>query len=872
MSYHHPFHKPSLSTRPKPSADTLRPSNTFPGGSGARTDKTVRSHNNDDDDYYDHNHAYAVHPEGTRSTPALLFPGFSSSSEEEYDGEDGGGRSGSGRVSGGGGGGGRDLTAAQVGTATAIRIPFLDEDEVSRLHPPAREVHHRRRGHQRNRQHQISSSNSSPSRACWASTSAAGATSISTSSRGAGAEDDERGGDGGRGSGGGNNELFDVDTAVRVSMISLGLGRLENANDHHHPGPLCSNPPQEDSIAATSSSSPLATDAEGMMMMMMMQQQQQQFDEVSLGTRRSRPLSQVYDLNLGLATSPCPSPSPRQQSLSAADARDDRRATSSSSSVPIPRSPASLAPPSIVVNANNSNNNNNDNSRDEEDASDLAHLQTTLAALLAANTALMTLKAAHEQTIAYHEGTILAHKDSIAELSRQLRERDEAGPAAAAAATTEAAGLGEENAALREERWNLLGRVAELEQTTARMEALLRLGGQMEVGGAGAGGAGKVVREKDEDDDWPLRRGGSRRSSASASGSTLQCFSSPAVQSSPWTGNGAVGSPDTLPSSLPSPDSCRRNSMQGFYAASPTPRDGRSAYSAIHRRQKIPPQALGAEDGVVYPVEQTKLEKAQLALQERNVRLQANAEQDALIQGLASISTSPPSMSVPLPVPELPVLAYNKSGAVWLDRITTIFRYLGLLDFLRGEDQRPDPSSSPSSAAAADWAARRLRAAILLKQAVDDAILEDVLYLNRRRDNHGASASGNSPPRPPPATEDPRRLLATILTLNRTVPSSPTDLSWIDRIDRSDFDGADGFEGFASLVLCVDRRLSLLYGTSVDHYEVLLPRIQECMLRLFPGLEGMALFGDPESVIPRKRWQLTVWMAKVVKKRRIGDY
>lgn len=805
MSHHRYYHRP-LNSRPTP--DTPRPSNSF-SGTGTRDGGCGNAY------------GYAPHPQGTWSTPALLFSDCSPEADDEYDVDDG---SGSGSGAGDGScGGGADLTAAQLRTATAIRIPFLDEDEVKRLHPPAREVHHHRR-HQRNRQYQLSSSSSSASRA-WAASA-----SISSSSRPDCRADDDDGDIPGHkqlATGDDGDEPFDVDTAVRVSMISLGLGRLENANDQHHPSPLCSNPPREDTIIAASSS--LATDTEGMM---------QQFDEISLGTRRSRPLSQVYDLNLDLATSsasPCPSPS-----------RYSRDTHQEISFVPKPRSPA-LSPPSVIVVDN-----------DEEDA-DLAHLQTTLAALLAANTALMTLKAAHEQTIAYHESTILAHKDSIAELSRQLRERDETCPAA----TKEVEGLKQENAALREERSKFMGRVAELEQASARMEALLRLGGQMgeETGGVKA----------EDDNDWPLRRVGSSMSSASGSGSTPQCFSSPAAQS-PWTGHGggAVDSPDTLPSSLPSPDSCRLNSMRGFYPASPTP-GGRSAYSAIHRRQKVPPPMIGPEDGMVDSVRQMRPDMDQVALEERNAHFQAStASQDTITQGPTNTSMSPSSMFAPLSISELPVLAYSKSSAVWLDRITTIFRYLGLLDFLRGEDHRPDASTS--SSAAADWTARRLRAAILLKHAVDDAILEDVLYLHRRRDNQGASASRNNPFHPPPATEDPRRLLTTILTLSRTVPRSPTDLSWIDRIDSSDFEGADGFERFASLVLCVDRRLSLLYGTSAGHYEVLLPRIQECMVRLFPGLGGMTLFGDPESVVPRKRWQLTVWMAKVVRRRRIAGF
>lgn len=722
------------------------------------------------------NAPYAARPECTQSTPTLLFTSSSSFSSAVDDDE-------------------VDSPVSR-GTSGKIRIPFIDDNEMDRLRPPPRQAraHLQHQRHRRNRQHQLSSS-SSASRPWTTGSSISGSLCLHS--------------DGGRGRDGlsiqdpadysdDGEASFQVDTAVRVSMISLGRGRLERnsaaSSDRRHPSPLWSNPLRRERTSAVTTT----TDVE------------MRFDNISLaslasGPRRSRPLSQVYDLNLELASVPATSP---YQS-------------------PLP-SPG-LAPSCF-------------DGHDEE--AELAHVQTTLGELLAAKAALMTLNAAHEQTIAARDNDIITYKEQISELSRQLRECDES-------TRNELEILDQKNSALRDERWDLVGRVAELEQTIARMEALLRLGGQVDSA-EGAEGTG----------DWPLR---AASSADDDSRSTLQCFS-PAAPQSPWARSGPLGSPDTIPSSLPSPDSCRGDSAQNFYAASPTPAS-RSAYSPVRRRQKLPPLLVGEGSGVVCSVEQSGQDMIPVD-NIHNGRLQLrSALQDALSQELTSPVADASPMAGPLPIPELPVLTYNKSAAVWLDRISTIFRYLGLLEFVHGGKEEYSPSVVRGGP---DWSARRLRAAVLLKHAIDDAILEDVLYLHKRREALGNAAGTTHPFHSSPATDDPVRLLSTILTLSRTMPTSPTDLSWVEQIESSDFEGSDGFEGFASLVLCIDRRIGMLYGTSSDHYESLLPKIQECMAKLFPEQRRMALWDDSESNVPRKRWQLTVWMAKVVKKRRVG--
>lgn len=99
------------------------------------------------------------------------------------------------------------------------------------------------------------------------------------------------------------------------------------------------------------------------------------------------------------------------------------------------------------------------------------------------------------------------------------------------------------------------------------------------------------------------------------------------------------------------------------------------------------------------------------------------------------------------------------------------------------------------------------------------------------------------------------------------MPSSLTDFGWLDRIGDSDF---EGIEGFASLVNILNHRHSQLYGTTVDHYDAPVPKIQENMSRRFPDLEKSLMDLGPA---PKKWWHLALWMSKMVKRRqgRIAD-
>lgn len=209
------------------------------------------------------------------------------------------------------------------------------------------------------------------------------------------------------------------------------------------------------------------------------------------------------------------------------------------------------------------------------------------------------------------------------------------------------------------------------------------------------------------------------------------------------------------------------------------------------------------------------------------------------------------------PIPDLPVLTYAKVGFVWFDTVRSAFKYWGLSEFISQPDETLFAATDP------DREGRRLRAVVLLKRAMDDDILDDVMYLQNQKSLSAPSmpVGGHRPQGLPPEIESPYFLFHTAAILKRTVPSSLTDFGWLDRIGDSDF---EGIEGFASLVNILNRRHSQLYGTTVDHYDALIPRIQENMSRRFPDLEKSLL--DPGAA-PKKWWHLALWMSKVVKRR-----
>lgn len=266
-------------------------------------------------------------------------------------------------------------------------------------------------------------------------------------------------------------------------------------------------------------------------------------------------------------------------------------------------------------------------------------------------------------------------------------------------------------------------------------------------------------------------------------------------------------------------------------------------------------QAMTAQLAVLAE-DKAQLEKDLIVAREQQVAVAGrNRELEAKLESQLSLVQC--SMA---PIPELPVLTYAKPGAVWFDRVTSSFKYWGLFEFI----SQPDVVTSPSDPTRD---AKRLRAAVLLKQAIEDDILEDVIYLRPQRSitsgPGGGSSSTTSSPHATQTTEceSPYLLFRTISMLKRTVPTSSMDLKWLDRISDTDF---EDIEGFASLVLCLDRRHSKLYGTSVEHYEALVPKIQENMSRRFPDLEKPLADLAPT---PKKWWHLSLWMSRIVKRR-----
>lgn len=263
--------------------------------------------------------------------------------------------------------------------------------------------------------------------------------------------------------------------------------------------------------------------------------------------------------------------------------------------------------------------------------------------------------------------------------------------------------------------------------------------------------------------------------------------------------------------------------------------------------------AVLAEDKAQLEKDLVVAREQQVAVAGRNRDLESRlASQGPLVQS-ASMA----------PIPELPVLTYDKLGSVWFDRVTSSFKYWGLFEFISQPDAAVTSPSDP------DRESRRLRAAVILKRAIEDDILDDLIYLESQRSittsSNTSSQSTSSSPQAAyiPQLESPYFLYQTIATLKRTVPTSLMDYNWLDRIVDSDF---EDIEGFASLVLCLDRRHSKLYGTSVDHYDALVPKIQENMSKRFPDLERPLVDLAPTPT-PKKWWHLSLWMSKIVKRR-----
>ncbi|KAF3765604.1 hypothetical protein M406DRAFT_68027 [Cryphonectria parasitica EP155] len=555
----------------------------------------------------------------------------------------------------------------------------------------------------------------------------------------------------------------------------------------------------------------------------------------------------------------------------------------------------------------------------------LINMQAQVAKLQAANAALLALNAAHEKTIAIHENTIACHAETIdsqeatifrhevtiADLNRELRFSDAERENLIENFGAEMANLNGENATLREDKWYLMGRVEELEQVVPKMKLQPTLGDERSTVPRVTLDDEVITLEGAQRED--VESQGMMKSSIHDNASASLRSSSPAMEGQ-GTSNDDIDSPITSPGSTFSPRPCSGNSIRGVYAVTPTPSighvsstkligtsDGCITRPSSRGQARVSSVLTGAsktEDGGarlsnelaesrkgtsmaprsrLSARNRTSLEQdlatAQeklAAAEEHNVGLQARTIlQEALIRKLTT--TSAAAVSVPTPsllsVPNLPILTYIKPCSVWLDRVRTSFKYLGLIDFIQRDV--PTPVTPGSTAAEiACWKSQRLQTVVLLKHAVDDDLLEDVLYLCGKDGLRACPTTTNSHSNQSSLLmEDPYRLFNTICTLRRAMPTSSSDLAWVDRIDSFDYEGLDGF---ASLVLCIDKRQSVMYGASVDHYDVLLPKIQESIARRFPDFKKTALALDSSDVLPKKRWQLSAWMTKTIKKRQAG--
>lgn len=531
-------------------------------------------------------------------------------------------------------------------------------------------------------------------------------------------------------------------------------------------------------------------------------------------------------------------------------------------------------------------------------------LRSQLANLSACSNALLALKAAHEETIAIlhdnlrnQDTTISRQENAIADLTWQAQAKEAEQVSIIENLCAKIASESREIAKLGEDKWYLMGRVEELELKMTKIEDPPGRNRQVPVKSreatpqdsklrtADGMGAGDTQIDVDEVNGDSLEASPHSASNSPTSGlaasnkdgtetpsATLSSLSSTRTSRSLYAETPTKGTRQAPNTCIPNHDvgqgrlltsPCCESKHSRLINAFGT-RDGFNV-THQHSRQSRDGQIFAAQAvrGAKMILDQ-RLAGAQEKLttsQAHNADLQAQvASQGTLIQQLTCMSAgSTSTSSAQLPIPPLPVLTYTTSATVWADRVRSAFAYLGLLDFIQRDVPQPGLSTWDATEVT-DWNTRRLRAVALLKQAVDDDILEDVLYLQGRNETTpGERAHIQSTP----AIDDPYQLLVTITSLRRIISATATDLSWLDRIRSADF---NGIESFTSLVLCVDRRHGVMYGTSADHFEALLPKLQETMAKFFPEMKGSMFPDDSDSGL-RKWRQLPIWMAKVVKKR-----
>lgn len=437
----------------------------------------------------------------------------------------------------------------------------------------------------------------------------------------------------------------------------------------------------------------------------------------------------------------------------------------------------------------------------------------------------------------------------IDDLRGQLRAKDDEHARLAGEMHAEAA-------ALKEEKWTLLGRVAELEQM---QQAAAADAFDEERPGGHEGNAYAVS----------VRSGAPPPSSRGESDAGRCSIASYETPGSIYSGREARSPYHSASSSIVTVSA--RSYVRRRRGASVAESDLTAAslaeeeldilsdQLAAHHEQHGKERQAMAEQLVALEGDLVATRRQRDRAERRGRDLEARlATQVSLVRHHSKTPTAVPAAAPPPPIPDLPVLTYAKVGLVWFDTVMSAFKYWGLSEFISQPDETLFADTDP------DRENRRLRAVVLLKRAMDDDILDDVMYLQNQKYISAPttpSAMGPQPQGLPPEIESPYFLFHTAAVLKRTVPSSVADLGWLDRIGDGDF---EGIEGFASLVNILNRRHSQLYGTTADHYDALIPRIQESMSRRFPDLDRSLM--DPGSA-PKKWWHLALWMSRVVKRR-----
>lgn len=526
-----------------------------------------------------------------------------------------------------------------------------------------------------------------------------------------------------------------------------------------------------------------------------------------------------------------------------------------------------------------------------------------------------------DSSIRAQQATIDYQESAISKLSRQLNSKDAEQGALVANFATELASRDNDLIALKDEKWTLQRKVTELEQMVAKAEAQLQQWGRMgrriprklKISSLGdTEGDVDATSSAEPESSTPDDRVGRSAMNSSTDSDSVNVsglmISDASAAGSPKSRIAEIGSPNSsfgspfTPGTSPN-DSCSswvtptlpRNIRPFFHfqsQATPSTSAGESMMStssstrpSSRRRRSLSSQttavAMAEEDTMTaalrpsMPQQQlhqrdpsTSSQQKGLAAEvfglERTSALKHNKQSslnELSLWGHAKGATQMRpiersghnSSSLPilpsLSTPELPALTYGRSLTVWLDRIVTIFKYLNLSSFLRPLDN------------AATNTSERLRAAIILKGAVNDDILEDVLFLLSRKETQSNSSStepGSS------ASECPHLLLSGILTIHGLVSGSPSEGGWVDRISEAELGGV---EDFASLVLCIDKRRSSMFAATVDHYDGMLPRIQESVHQRGPELESPLPLDAVANSWPKKKSQLSTWMGGLVKRR-----